>query len=142
MNSPLQQNKAAVIRFNSEVIENGSVAAFKALVDKDFINRTAPPGAPNDAESLIHFFNNILRPAFPDLKVIIHDQVAENDKVTTRKSFHATHLGEFMGIPATKKSVVIDVIDIVRLRDGKYLEHWGMNNLPSVVAQLAGRGPG
>jgi len=28
-----------------------------------------------------------------------------------------------MGIPATGRPVVIDVIDIVRLRDGKYVEH-------------------
>lgn len=41
-----------------------------------------------------------------------------------------------MGIPATGRNVVIDVIDLVRLRDGKYVEHWGINSLPSVLASL------
>jgi predicted SnoaL-like aldol condensation-catalyzing enzyme len=29
-----------------------------------------------------------------------------------------------MGIPAFNKKVVIAVIEIIRLRDGKYVEHW------------------
>jgi predicted SnoaL-like aldol condensation-catalyzing enzyme len=32
--------------------------------------------------------------------------------------------------------VAIDVIDIVRLKEGRYVEHWGVNTLPSVLAQL------
>jgi hypothetical protein len=28
------------------------------------------------------------------------------------------------------------VIDIVRVRDGQYVEHWGINNLPLVLAKL------
>lgn len=132
----IEQNKSIVIRFNKEVIEQGNVETFYAIMDNHFINRTAPIGAPNGPESMIHFFNNILRPAFPDLKVIIHEQIAEGDKVTTRKSIHATHSGVFMNIPASNKKVIIDIIDIVRLKDGKYIEHWGMNNMHHVMTQL------
>ena len=67
---------------------------------------------------------------------MIHDQVAEDDKVTTRKSFHCTHTGEFFGMPATGKSVVMDVIDIIRLRDGKFVEHWNVLDWQSVMMQL------
>ena len=81
-------------------------------------------------------FSEILRPALPDMKVEIHDQIAEGDRVVTRKSITGTHLGSFLGVPATGRRVTISVIDIVRLRDGQYLEHWGSNNLSSVVAQL------
>lgn len=137
MNSILDQNKAIIIRFNKEVIEQGNVETFKALVADDFINHSAPPGAPNGPEGMIYFFTRILRPAFSDLKAEIYDQVAEGDKVTTRKAFFGTHTGALMGIPASNKKVVIEVIDIVRLRDGQYVEHWGMNNMQSVMAQLA-----
>lgn len=41
-----------------------------------------------------------------------------------------------MGIEPTGKQIKIDVIDIVRLKDGKYFEHWGINTLQSVIAEL------
>jgi len=56
--------------------------------------------------------------------------------VTTRKSVHGVHTGTLMGIPATGWQVSIDVIDIVTVRDGRYVEHWGVNTLAAVLAQL------
>jgi predicted ester cyclase len=81
-------------------------------------------------------FERVLRAAFPDLRVQIHAQVAEGDLVTTRKTVHGTHRGELFGIPPTHKAVAIDVIDVVRLENGRYVEHWGLTTLESVVAQM------
>ena len=132
-----EQNKAIVTRINKEFIEGGNVNAVYEIFAPDFINQTAPPGSPQGPEAIIYFFNHLLKPAFPDLKVVIHDQVAEGDKVTTRKSFHATHKGEFFGVPPTNKKVVMDVIDIVRLRDGKFVEHWGILDMQNLMQQIA-----
>jgi predicted ester cyclase len=134
-----EENKAVVRRFNKEVIEQCNFEAFNAIMHKDFINRTAPPGS-NGAEGMWHTFNTILKPAFPDLSVEIYDQVAEGDKVTTRKSIIGTHQGELMGISPTNRKVKIDVIDIVRLHDGKFVEHWGINTLQTVIAELKNKG--
>ena len=132
----LQANKAAVRRFNLEVIERGDERAFSELMAPHFVNRTAPAGAPNGPDGMLHTFNRVLRPAFPDLHVEIHEQIAEGDKVTTRKTIRGTHRGELFGVPATHKSVAIDVIDIVRLENGRYVEHWGVNTLFAVLASL------
>jgi len=131
-----EQNKAIVRRMNKEFIEGGSMETFNEIFAPDFINYTAPPGSPKGPDGVIYFFNHLLKPAFPDLKVVIHDQVAEGDKVTTHKSFHATHKSEFFGVPPTDKSVVMDVIDIIRLRDGKFVEHWGILDMQSVMMQI------
>jgi predicted ester cyclase len=131
-----EQNKAIVTRVNKEYIEGGNKDTVYEIFAPDFINQTAPPGSPQGPEAIIYFFDQILRPAFPDLKVVIHDQVAEGDKVTSRKSFHATHKGEFFGVPATNKKVIMDVIDIVRLRNGKYVEHWGILDIQGLMTQL------
>ncbi len=131
-------NKAVVVRFNKEVIEQGNETTFRELMAADFVNRSAPPGAPSGPEGMLFTFNRLLRPAFPDLSVEIHDQVAEGDKVTTRKTIRGTHRGELFGIPPTGKRVEIDVIDIVRLANGRYAEHWGVNTLPTVLSALRG----
>lgn len=128
--------KAVVRRFNEEVISKGNRDAFDALIDPAFVNRSAPPGAPNGPESMWNTFENVLRPALSDLRVTIHDQIAEGDKVTTRKTITGTHEGTLMGIAATGRPVTIEVIDIVRIVDGRYVEHWGMNSLMAVLAQL------
>lgn len=136
MDTTLEDMKAAVRRFNVEVIEQGSRAAFEALMDPEFINRSAPEGAPAGPESMWNTFENVLRPALANLQVRILDQLAEADKVTTRKTISGVHSGTFFGVAPTGRTVSIDVIDIVRLREGRYLEHWGANNLAGVVAAL------
>ena len=133
----IENNKAVVRRFNQEVIGQGNVDSFNALMDENFINRSAQAGMDNGPQGMIWFFNEILRPAMPDLKVMIHDQVAEGDMVTTRKTISGTQTGQLLGVPATGKALSIEVIDIVRIKDSKYLEHWGVTTLPEVLAKLA-----
>jgi predicted ester cyclase len=130
------QNKAVVTRFNKEFIEAGDIRAFNEIIAPEFINQTAPPGVPKGPEGVMYFFNNFLRPAFPGMKVDIRMQVAENDLVTTHKLFHVSHQGEFMGIPPTGKNIIIEVMDIIRLKDGKFVEHWNVLDWQQVINQL------
>lgn len=130
-------NKAAVRRFNEEIIASWNENTFKILMDNDFVNRSAPAQMDNGAEGMRYFFNEILRPALPDISIVIHQQIAEGDCVTTRKTISGTHTGALLGIPATGRSIQIEVIDIVRLKDGKYFEHWGITSLPEVLSSLS-----
>ncbi len=132
----LEKNKSVVTRFNNAFIEGGDINAFNEIIDPRFINRTAPPGVPIGPEGVAYFFNHFLKPAFPDLTVEIQQQVAEGDLVTTHKKFHATHQAEFMGIPATGKKVEMEVMDIIRLDDGKFVEHWNVVDWQNILQQL------
>jgi predicted ester cyclase len=62
--------------------------------------------------------------------------VAEGDKVATRKAYHATHQELFLGVPASNKKVVMQVIDIVRVRDGQFIEHWNVVDMQNVMMQI------
>lgn len=129
--------KEVVRRFNIEVIQNGSEADFHALMAPDFVNHAAPQRMPNGPDSMWHTFQNVLRPALSNLVVTIHDQIAEGEKVTTRKTIRGVHTGTLLGVPATGRDVAISVIDIVRVHDGRYVEHWGLNTLTNVLASLS-----
>jgi predicted ester cyclase len=78
----------------------------------------------------------MLRAAFPDLRAEIQDQFASGDKVVTRKTFHGTNDGEFVGMPPTGKKVSFDVIDILRLRDGQFVDHWNVVDALGLMRQL------
>ncbi|UAK25542.1 ester cyclase [Sphingomonas nostoxanthinifaciens] len=134
---PMHDAKKVVRRFNEEVIAGGDRSAFEALIAPGFINRSAPPGASDGAESMWNTFENVLRPALAGLKVTIHDQVEEGDKVTTRKTISGVHAGPLFGVKATGKPVSIDVIDIVRVAEGRYIEHWGINSSLDRARQFA-----
>lgn len=135
----LQENKDIVRRFNIEFIQEGDMAVFKELIAPDFIYHTAPPEVPKGPEGIIYYYNIMLKPAFHNLKVVIHDQVAEDDKVTTRKTFHAIHEGEFLEVPATGRRIIMRMIDIVRLRNGKIAEHWNVMDWGFLMAQITAK---
>jgi steroid delta-isomerase-like uncharacterized protein len=120
------KNKELVRRFNAEVIAGGQRTSFHELVAKDFVDHTAPTGA-SSGDAMAHFIFNLLRVAIPDLSVQIHDQVAEGDRVTTRKTFHGTFSADLMGLPSTGKAIAVEVMDLFVVRDGRLVEHWGMN---------------
>lgn len=48
----------------------------------------------------------------------------------------ATHAGEFMGIPASGKRVVIRYMDFWKVQDGRITDNWVMVDFPHVMAQL------
>ena len=62
--------------------------------------------------------------AFPDSQFTIDDMIAEGDRVATKKTFTGTHAADFGDIPATGKPVTLQYVDIMRVRDGRIVEHW------------------
>ena len=129
-----EENKKIVTRFNKEFLEGANTDVLKEIVSDDFINQTAT-GVPKDVKGLIEFVK-MLNTAFPDLHITIHEQVAQGDLVASRKTISATHLGEIFGKAPTGKKVNFSVMDFVRLKDGKYIEHWGQNNIMQIIGTL------
>ena len=130
-----EENKAIVRRFVEEAQGRGNYQVIDEVVAPTFINQSAPPGFPADREGVRATFD-LFRAAFPDLTVVIHDQIAEGDKVVTRKTFQGTHQGEFMGIPPTGRKVTIGVTDILRVHEARIVEHWGQVDMLGLMQQL------
>ena len=135
MESEAERNKAVVRRFIEEVQNDKNWDAFDELNADDFINLSAPPGVPSDREGGKMFLGAFLN-AFPDCHVTVDDMIAEGDRVVTKKTFTGTHTAELNGIPPTGKRVSIQYVDILRLRDGKIVEHWLSMDQMNFMQQL------
>jgi predicted ester cyclase len=133
-----ETNKAIVRKFNKEFIENGNDAVYDEIVSPDFNNHDGGGDPTPGGQGARDFFTKVFRPAFPDVAVIIHEQFADGDAVITRKTYQGTHKGEFFGMPATNKKISISVIEIIRLRDGKYAEHWATADMLGAMKQMQG----
>jgi predicted ester cyclase len=75
--------------------------------------------------------------AFPDLRFQAEDILPSGDKVVARFTASGTNDGDFMGMPATAKSVSVEGIDIIRFGDdGLAHEHWGVFDALAMMQQL------
>jgi steroid delta-isomerase-like uncharacterized protein len=117
-----ETNKAVVLRLVDEAQCKGNLGVVDELLADDFVDHSPFPGVPPTRDGVKMLFG-YLRSAFPDLRADVQEQIAEADKVATRKVFSGTHRGEFMGAPPTGKPVSFEVIDILTLRDGRIVEH-------------------
>jgi steroid delta-isomerase-like uncharacterized protein len=131
-----EENKASVRRFMEEVFNREKTSLVDEFCASDFVeHEELPPGIPPSCEA-IKQLSTAFRSAFPDLRVTIGDIIAEGDKVVARSTWSGTHKGEFMGVAPTGKSISIGVIDIIRLADGKFVEHWGQMDNMRMMQQL------
>jgi steroid delta-isomerase-like uncharacterized protein len=130
-----EQNKEIVRRFVEEAQTRHNLAAVDEYLSPDFCDHCVPPGLPPTREGVKMQFGMFFS-ALPDLRAIIHTQVADDNTVVTRKTLRGTHQGELFGVPATGKTVDIEVIDILRLRDGQITDHWNQVDRLGLMQQL------
>ena len=125
MTSPNGEAVKAVVRRNTEQVQGqGDFGLFDELFADDFVDHTPQPGTTGDKAGVLVLYKR-LRDAFPDFRPEIHWQTSEDDVVTTFKTYHGTHLGEFLGIAPTGKAIQFETVDAMRVRDGKITDHWG-----------------
>src|SRR5215469_2603092 len=100
-----EANKAIVIQLYEEMFHQGNLAIADELIAPDCINHEVPPGMNNRGPESARQVVTMLRTAFPDLHCTIEELVAEGDTVAARVTLSGTHLGPFIGIAPTGRSV-------------------------------------
>jgi len=119
-----------------DLINADDIDGFGAFLAEDFVEHEQTPGLAPTKAGVLEFFR-MYRAAFPDLRFEPEDYVASEDKVVVRVRATGTNTGEFMGMPATGKSIDIQLIDIVRFgEDGLGHEHWGVADVMTMMQQL------
>ena len=131
----IQENKAVVRRLVEAAQVGRDLSVVDELLSPDFVDHSPMAGLLPTREGVKILFAG-LHNAFPDLSVIIREQVAEGETVVTRKTFIGTHAGEFLGVPASNKKIEFDVIDMLRVVDGRITEHRHIVDQLGLLQQL------
>jgi predicted ester cyclase len=74
--------------------------------------------------------------AFPDIRHVVRDQVAEGDTVVTPMTVCGTHGGSFQGIAPTGRSVTMEAVHITRLAAGRIAEQWIVFDALGLLQQI------
>lgn len=74
----------------------------------------------------------------PDLKVTAEDVFVSVDgsRVVGRYRYEGTHTGNLLGYPATGRAFSMRSIDIWRVENGRFVEHWDELNSLEVFIQI------
>jgi predicted ester cyclase len=134
---PNTHDPAAVVR---RLIEEGFSAGRLEVADEviaaDLVEHQdfGPDHAPG-AEGVKAVIRS-LRRAFPDFRLAIEDVAVAGDTVWTRNVATGTHDGPFMGFAPTGRTMQIDVFDVLRVADGRIVEHWGVPDRLRVLGQI------
>ena len=74
----------------------------------------------------------------PDVKVIVEDVFvsADGSRVVGSYRYEGTHTGNFLGYSATGNPFAMRSIDIWRVENGRFVEHWDELNTLDVFIQI------
>ncbi len=119
-----------------DCLNNKDTSRLGDYVADDCIDHTPPPGFDSKGLKAIQAGFDGFITAFPDMQIVIEDEVAHGENVITLIRWTGTHKGEFAGIPATGKRIDVGSLGWVCFRDGKAIEHWGYFDVAAMMQQL------
>ena len=127
---------SATLRRMYEQMSAGDLDGFFDQIADDFVEHETGPGLAPTKEGTRQLFA-MMKDGFPDLRFDPEDVFENGDKVVARSRVTGTNKGDFMGIPASGKSIDIQAIDIIVFdADGLASEHWGVMDIMSMMQQI------
>jgi predicted ester cyclase len=129
----LEANIANTRRFIQEAFTEARLAVCDELVALDMVEhqrglRPGPEGAKETVRRLHDWFS--------DFELRIDDVAAADDTVWIRCTASGRNTGRVFGRPPTGLPMSITVFDVLRWRDGKLVEHWGVPDQLALLVQL------
>jgi len=116
------ENAALARRFIDEAFNNKRSEAVRDLLHPKVVLHLEGVEV-RGPEGLLPTWANALG-AFPDLKIIIQDLVAQGDSVAVRWTASGMHTGPHLGITPSMKLVAFRGITWLRFSEGKIIEAW------------------
>ena len=120
-------------RLFAQALNEKRVELFDEFIHLEYNNHNAyvQPGPAGVKAFFQHYLD-----AFPDTTVVMEDMIEEGDRISARFTYNGTFSKPFMGYRPNSTSIQMRSIDIWRVKDGKFVEHWDELNLLEVFQQI------
>jgi steroid delta-isomerase-like uncharacterized protein len=128
---------AALVLESIEAFNAGDMPKLLAVAAPDIVINYAEMPEPLQGRETWQQGYELVKRAFPDLKIHVDDLVAAGDEVALRLTLTGTHQGEFQGIPATGRTISYVSHEFYRVADGLVAEEWICSDMASLFSQLS-----
>lgn len=131
----VEENRAVVRRVVEQVLDKADPEVIPELFAPDWVYHVSATQEVkgHDAVKQVVTSNHA---AFPDMRVIVDELVAEGNRVVCRYTITGTHAGILAGVPPTGKKVSYSGMFVDRMEGGKVVETWGVQDQLSMWRQL------
>ena len=130
-----EELKVRARRIPEELLTQGDLAVADELLAPVCRHHAPHPVAPGATG--LKAWIVALRRAFPDLRAIVEDEIAEGDRVVQRLAISGTHREPFLGSPPSGRRVSWYLVEILRVGpDGKFTERWSIWDRLGLAQQL------
>jgi predicted ester cyclase len=114
----------------SAAMDRGDTEAVFSFWSADFVShvteRVSPDRVGSDVRGDEQEWWRQVRAAFPNMTFAVNLLIEKDDLIVSNWTVKGTHTGAaFYDLPASGNPVEINGTAILRMRDGKIVEHWG-----------------
>jgi predicted ester cyclase len=134
----LQSNLLLCCDFAQKMINERDLTVAPDFIAEDSVHHEfgdVPPDLQGGPRAMAQFINLYLQ-AFPDLRLIFEDTMADRDRVVTRWRLEGTQTGPLMGITASGRRVSIEAIRIDRIENARIAESWMQMDALGLLEQI------
>jgi len=131
---PPVDNRAPVLAL-FDAVQNDELGRIDDLVSADFVDHGAPPGMIQPGPEGYRRIFRLLKSAL-QIDYTMLDVVAEGESVMVWVRCTGTHVGEFVGIPATGREFAFEAMHRYRVEEGVIREHHAVRDDLALFRQL------
>ena len=127
---------ALMRRVTDEIWNNRRVDLVDELVAEDFVDHVELPIGPSGGRARYRASVEATLAAFSDYHEEIEFVVADDETAVSYTTLTGTHDGDLFGLPPTGRRVEYHSIGILRFKDGRVVERWGIGDSMTMMGQL------
>jgi predicted ester cyclase len=131
-----EDSKALMWRITDEIWNNHRIGLVDELIAEDLVDHLEVPGLQLHGRARYRATVEMTLAAFPDFQNPLDLVIADADYAVSYGRSTGTHRGDYMGIPATGRSIDVPTYGILRFAGGQAVERWGLADNLAMMQQL------
>jgi predicted ester cyclase len=132
----LEANKAVVMRAWEEGFNLGNMDVLDEVFDESYIELTPYRIIDQGGRERPKQAYEWMRSVFGEIHFEVEQMMAEGDYVFSRVIATGTHVGEFMGVPATGRPIRFAAVVVSKISDGKHVQDWSFIDTMAILRQI------